>query len=587
MKSSHRVEKFMVKRWIRSKRRRYQRRVSRMLASVALGGALAVAAPSVSRGDLIWINSPETGTVELGEGDSLNVTDIGSIFASGDGGEGVDVTSSTVAGNITNAGLIESEHDDAIFIDTTSTVSWITNSGTIIAGIDGIEVYDNSVITGIITNTNTGTITAVDVGILLSSDSSVGSISNSGTITAGDAGIYLGSSSTVGWITNTDTGIIKSTGDDGIEVSSSSEITGDIINTGTITAFDDGIILSSESLVGGNIVNTGIITAGDDGIEVYLSSEITGDIINIGNITAGNDGIILSSDSLVGGNIVNFGSIIGTNSDGDGIQVYSYSEVRGDIINIGSITGQDGINLGNQALVGGNIVNSGTITAGDDGIDVDTNSEITGDIINTGSITADEHGIVLSSDASVGGNIVNTGTIIATLDAIIVKLGTVVHGDITNSGTLNGGLKIESNTDLVNDGTLNLRDIYSNEIGGNLTQSNTGTLAMEFTTPGSSTPIFISVGGDAVLDGLLNVTFADGFSLVAGNTIELLDITGTLSGTFSNYPEGASLGTFGDFYLNLTYAGGNVVAYASAVPEPATLVLLAFGGLPLLVLRRR
>ena len=136
--------------------------------------------------------------------------------------------------------------------------------------------------------------------------------------------------------------------------------------------------------------------------------------------------------------------------------------------------------------------------------------------------------------------------------------------------------------DLLNGGILNLGETDNNSLGGTFTQEANGSLALKLKTASSYTESIFLVK-NANLDGTLNVSFANNFSLSEGDTIELLDVSGTSSGTFNNYAEGDVLGEFNGLYLNLTYAGddGNaVVAYGSSVPEPATWGVLAVGALP-------
>ena len=77
-----------------------------------------------------------------------------------------------------------------------------------------------------------------------------------------------------------------------------------------------------------------------------------------------------------------------------------------------------------------------------------------------------------------------------------------------------------------------------------------------------------------MLDGVMNVSFIDGFVPAESDTFQLIDLgTATVTGWFSTVttPAGWSLNTSGLLY---------------AVPEPSTL-LLALIGLALLPRRRR
>ena len=78
------------------------------------------------------------------------------------------------------------------------------------------------------------------------------------------------------------------------------------------------------------------------------------------------------------------------------------------------------------------------------------------------------------------------------------------------------------------------------------------------------------------LDGVMNMSFIDGFNPVDSDVFELIDMsTASVTGWFSsiNAPTGWSLNASGQLY-NTT-----------VIPEPATLSLLTLG--TLILLRRR
>jgi MYXO-CTERM domain-containing protein len=88
----------------------------------------------------------------------------------------------------------------------------------------------------------------------------------------------------------------------------------------------------------------------------------------------------------------------------------------------------------------------------------------------------------------------------------------------------------------------------------------------------------ILLAGGVMLDGVMNVSFIDGFVPAESDTFQLIDLgTATVTGWFSsvNAPAGWSLNASGLLYNN-----------SAAVPEPATLLLALFG-LALLPRRRR
>jgi hypothetical protein len=86
----------------------------------------------------------------------------------------------------------------------------------------------------------------------------------------------------------------------------------------------------------------------------------------------------------------------GTISTGTGSDIAISNSTIGDITNNGTIvsTGGTGLLITGQSTVNGNILNSGTITAGgvDDGIVITHNTQVNGNIINTGTINSGANG---------------------------------------------------------------------------------------------------------------------------------------------------------------------------------------------------
>ena len=97
---------------------------------------------------------------------------------------------------------------------------------------------------------------------------------------------------------------------------------------------------------------------------------------------------------------------------------------------------------------------------------------------------------------------------------------------------------------------------------------------------------FIDVVGDVSLSGLLDVSLLDPLILGEYQQFDILSVGGELTGTFAGLAEGDLVGNFGGMDLFISYAAGtgNDVSL-STVPEPATMSLLALGGLAML--RRR
>jgi subtilase-type serine protease len=188
-----------------------------------------------------------------------------------------------------------------------------------------------------------------------------------------------------------------------------------------------------------------------------------------------------------------------------------------------------------------------------------------------------------------------------------------IVGNGTSSATLNllggthsfaNGLTISSNAVLSGKGSIqggltlagtlapgNSPGVVTNF--GNLTMQSSGTLDMQLggTAQGTEYDFMRDIGGTVTFDGMLRLSFIDGFqtNVLNSETFTLLTADSSLLGSFDNVLDGQRLMTadgFGSFLVN--YGGPNLVLtdfQISSIPEPATLALLALGGWVLL--RRR
>ncbi len=89
-----------------------------------------------------------------------------------------------------------------------------------------------------------------------------------------------------------------------------------------------------------------------------------------------------------------------------------------------------------------------------------------------------------------------------------------------------------------------------------------------FTLASTSDP-FLDVNRTAALNGTLSVDVAPSLTLAAGDTFTIIEIGGSRLGQFIGLNEGDSVGTFGNTYLEITYAGGD--------GNDVELVVLLFG----------
>ncbi|HZR90136.1 MAG TPA: autotransporter domain-containing protein [Bradyrhizobium sp.] len=349
------------------------------------------------------------------------------------------------------------------------------NGGTSLAlsnssAINCIEVFNAAAISGDVTNTGGGVITAtggaaptrtgitinnasiggaiVNAGSITASNSGIaavnatisGGISNSGTITAHTHGVYVNATTFGGGIGNA--GMI-SVGFTAITVKNVSGFSGGITNSssGTLSVGWTGINVNNVSTFSGNISNAGAISAGTAyGIIANGISTFAGGISNTGTISARLSDIYIENVGTVAGDISNAGTISG----GSGVTVHSVAAFAGGIGNTGTITTRTyGIYVNNVSTFTGGISNSGTISSNKFGIVISVISTFSGGVSNTGTISAHTHGISITGVLSFAGGISNAGVLSANQNGINVTnsgtFGSSIAGGISNSGTISGG----------------------------------------------------------------------------------------------------------------------------------------------------
>ncbi len=177
-----------------------------------------------------------------------------------------------------------------------------------------------------------------------------------------------------------------------------------------------------------------------------------------GNIenTGGYTSINIVNNAILYGNVINNGMLWNSATGGSGIKVDA-STVSGSIRNENGqqLTGTYGIRILNASSITSDIVNVGRISGSYGtgiGIEVSGNSTVNGRINNTGTIEA---GIVVSG-GTVSRGIINSGTISSKQDGIAVDLlGATSPLTITNTGTINGIVRLGASTLNLEGGEIN------------------------------------------------------------------------------------------------------------------------------------
>lgn len=357
--------------------------------------------------------------------------------------------SASMAGGITNSGKITSNTSQAIYLRTAHVTGDITNNagGTISSSSSSaITLWTTSTLTGNITNN--GVITAsASHGISVGTQSVItGKIINGGTI-AGHTGIYFSSGATAAGITNTGT-ITGSGGGLAISISGNSVINGEVLNDtgGKISATETAIGLKSSSVTG-SITNRGIITSSSqNGLLINSTSIISGNIDNFGTISGNAEAIKLATSGTVSGSIINESSGIIMSSGAVSAVTIDNSTLNGSFVNAGgTISAQQNSLLLNTATVGGVIDNTGLLKSTASGSNISVQASSIHAITNeaAGRMQSQASNISMDGTSTVTGDITNAGVMTSPTTSISVK-NTTINGAINNnaggtiSGTANG-----------------------------------------------------------------------------------------------------------------------------------------------------
>lgn len=374
------------------------------------------------------------------------LTGIGGPFG---GKSGILMSSATMLGGITNAGVIQGVNYGIVIESGTTIAGHIVNQGTITGSRVGVSIGSGSTLVGGLTNS--GLIAGATAVGVTSVATVVGAISNlSGGTLSGAEGIYL-YQGTVGSITNAAGAKIIATGTNGIDLSGSSTITGAINNAGTITAAAAGISMTTTAVVGGGITNSGVITGGINAILVSQGSEVVGDIVNAAGGVL--DPVTAAAVALNNGT------------------------VTGQLINAGTITSSAiGIDLTNHGTIASGLVNTGLISGGQYAVYVDATSSL-GPISISGK-TASFVGDVYAPQSPVT---VTAGSTFAGTNAFDVAAFTIdptaklIMGAMASTATNPAG--ITTTQGVSNAGTLGV-GLNTAHITGSYTQQPGGTFSM-------------------------------------------------------------------------------------------------------------
>jgi hypothetical protein len=478
--------------------------------------------------------------------------------------------------SIRNTGLVEDTDLSGAFGGAAAIIlqrggGSVTNAGTI-TGPNGINFENPGTGAATAYVHNTGTITAfntldlngnfatgfIKYGIGVYSDIT-GEVVNGGSISGNHVGVVF--ERAIGTVQNT--GHISAASGYGVYLN----VGGTVSNTGTIYGFSQGMFVG-EGATTNVITNSGLVSAVEGAITTANYVEFGGAILEIGPGTITNTGTVSDPGA--------FGISLLGESFGTGVATL----VTATIINTGLVRALYGIDF---AGLGG-VDNGGTILATDFGVAA---YSTVGQILNTGLIEETAgvfiDGTFTQTGAGVllrhGGVVTNssTGTIIATGgDGIEFAAG----GSLNNAGAITGhyGVELTAGGTVKNTGTINGADfgIFSTAPTGFTSVNNSGLIeatAKSLITIGTLT--FSAVGIDVYGSGTITNTASiigvgEGIFLGPSTASDLIvnsgliDATGTTIVTASG-----TVGSVGVFLLDggtiNNKAGGTIIGYAVGV----------------------
>lgn len=362
-------------------------------------------------------------------------------------GTPLQVSGSTLTGNITNAGTIAaSTYEYGIRLEDSTLKGAVVNSGLVKSGIIVLESH----VTGDIANSETGTVelTAVygstldgsvrNAGDMTSPfrglsvfDSVIrGDVLNSGTM-GGPTGLSIGSSTIQGRLANS--GLINGTAQ-ALSISDTT-LRGGLNNTGEINGHGQNAITSSTL---GGLENSGTVRSFTTAL-VLDNTYVRGNVTNTGSFltsSSGHAGLELIGGTVTG-NLSNVGTLNG-GPRGYGLIISRGTRIEGDLLNSGYAIGYQGIRL-NDATLGGSLINTGRLLGGlaswqteGQGLKV-VGGRIEGDLINRGAVQGREDAIILAN-TRIQGQIINTGFLVS--PNALRLIDTQVDGGLVNAGTI-------------------------------------------------------------------------------------------------------------------------------------------------------
>lgn len=339
--------------------------------------------------------------------------------------------------------------------------------------------------------------------------------------------------------------------------------------TGTLNVKDGGRAWGNNFV---NVGRNGVVNI--DGKSSELTTQKV-ELINGGELIVSNGGSVGRETSVFAGNYVdlsiNNSPFYSDSSISTAVIKGEGSSWIGSDINIGSGNTGDGTEPKNAALIvkDGGAMFADQMTIGNSGI---LSMMTGGQLTSSGPVT--NRGVISLNDSLIEGNVTNHGVLLG-------DQGTI-DGNVTNYGLISPG---------------NSPGVLT--ITGDLILEEGGTLLMEIFGPTAYDQLII--GGDFVAGGILELDFGGGYVPEFDVPYDLFQVAGGISGNFSEIRYLNLDGEFDTELLSLDFSDGMFRLIVGSnddpvipgdpgnntVPEPSSGLLIALGGLVMLMLRRR
>jgi T5SS/PEP-CTERM-associated repeat protein len=354
---------------------------------------------------------------------------------------------------------------------------------------------------------------------------------------------------------------------------------------------NDGTVINAQCFIGYSFGNANSVLVTDSGsVWSNRSYLCLGENSSGNSLVISNGGAVISNRGLIG--LPTYGSsgsnnsvvVSGSGSVWDDRFGYLYIGCGGSgnslvITNGGAVISYDGfIGFSGNGISGSNnsvlVTGSGSLWSNQYGLYVgDSGSSGNSLLVNNGGMAVASNIVVAPNNivSLNGGNLIMADSLVISNNAVLKGSG-MIQANLILAGTLSPGA-------ITNFGNLSLQPgaVLDFTLGG--------------TIQGTEYGFILVTNGVAALDGLLQVSFINGFetNVLNSDIFTLLTTTNVLTGSFTNVLSGERLMTVGgEGSFLVSYSDNNLVlSDYQVVPEPGTLALCVLGLLALFAVRRQ